>query len=69
MRITAFAADQLACISWRFQLSTFDKLSPVVDHKVSIMREGLANLPLMTTVRTFKFVPSSSENRGALLPL
>ena len=25
-------------------LSTFDELSPIVDHKVSIMREGLANL-------------------------
>ena len=37
-------------------LSTFDELSPIVDHKVSIMREGLANLlprvrALITTVR------------------
>ena len=59
MRITAFAAGQLACVSRRafawsasasarlfedsrssedFQLSTFDELSPIVDHKVSIMR-------------------------------
>ena len=38
------------------KLSTFDELSPIVDHKVSIMREGLANLlprvrALITTVR------------------
>ena len=36
-------------------LSTFDELLPIVDHKVSIMREGLANLlprvRALTTVR------------------
>ena len=51
-------------------LSTFDELSPIVDHKVSIMREGLANLLPGSDIdnnseNLLNSFPSCSENRVA----